>query len=817
MSERLCSVEGCNGVHEAKEFCKKHYASYKRSLQPKKPKKVKICSVEGCEDKHVGKGYCNKHYNQMYTYGRILTDEEVAELKKQKYANRKPSSRVYTDAISKEELTKLYIEDDLLDTEIAELKGVSKGTVGRLRKKYGIKTKPPKKLFTKEELVELYVNRGMTDEEIGKLKDVGYYIIGNLRKEYGIKTLNRVVPIEKRMVATREEMESLYLARKLSDAQISEMLGCSIHTVQLMRKHYGIETRQREYILTKEQLHHLYVVKGLSDAEIADQIGVVQSHVSIMRRKYGIETRGTIDAHAVPYVAKLLESKGYRVVNVRESDHASFYDLLVNDTVRVDVRATAYMQEDTLRFKFLDKDASDYTGSDTRLLVESGRTKRKLHETCDILVLVGYIENKPHCWVIPVKDLKPNLQGIGIRPYSVRSKYSIYEEAWKLIKVPKEILTKKELERLYITENLSDSRIAKRVGVSTATIGNLRRAYGIEAKRNIQEMTKEELEKLYIEDGLTDKEIAERKGTYPTKIRRLREKYGIETNSKATINKEELTRLYVEEGLSEEEIAKLKKAKVETVARLRQRYGIKARTLEDIITKEKLQHLYVEKRLPINVIADMFGVTRNTVTNIRKKYNIPENPPITILTNEELQHLYVEKGLSDGQIAKLKGIAREMVLFYRNKHGIQRRTVISDRALHDVGNYLVRLGFHVVNMREYDYQSMYDLLLQNRIRVDIKATEYMTKDGFFKFKLLDKDESNYKESDTRLRVDSGRTKRNLHDTCDYIICVGYLNGRPYTWIIPSRDLRKDLQGITVNPFAENSRYMRYAEAWHLVK
>ncbi|MGF2716785.1 hypothetical protein ACQUY5_32055, partial [Bacillus cereus] len=529
----------------------------------------------------------------MYTYGKILTDEEVEELKKLKYENRKPSSRVYTDALSEEELRKLYIEDDLLDTEIAELKGVSKGTVGRLRKKYGIKTKPPKKAFTKVELEELYINRGMTDEEIGKLRNVAYPVVSRLRKEYGIKTLNRIVPIEQRMIATQEEMEKLYLARKLSDAQISEMLGCSIHTVQLMRKHYGIETRQREYILTKEQLHHLYVVKGLSDGEIADEVDVTRSYISTLRNIYGIETRESLESHAVPYVEKVLEDKGYQVVNVREQNYKSFYDLLINDGIRIDVRATTYFKEDSLRFKFLDKDESDYSNSESRLTVDSGRTKRKLHETCDILVLVGYIENKPNCWVIPVKDLKPNLQGIGIRPYSVKSKYSIYEEAWHLIKPIKrrktrqqEAISKEELERLYVEENLSDNQIAKQIDVSAGTVGNLRRKYGIETTRDKQEMSRQELEKLYAEEGLTDKEIAELKGTYPSKIRRLREKYGIETKSKATISKEELTKLYVTNRLTDEEIAKLKNTKAGTVQALRRGYGIKTIYLADTITKE---------------------------------------------------------------------------------------------------------------------------------------------------------------------------------------------------------------------------------------
>lgn len=31
----------------------------------------KICSVEGCNDKHYAKGYCKKHYNQVRKNGRI--------------------------------------------------------------------------------------------------------------------------------------------------------------------------------------------------------------------------------------------------------------------------------------------------------------------------------------------------------------------------------------------------------------------------------------------------------------------------------------------------------------------------------------------------------------------------------------------------------------------------------------------------------------------------------------------------------------------------------------------------------------------------
>ena len=34
-------------------------------------KEIKKCKVKGCEGKHEGKGYCNRHYQQMYHHGRI--------------------------------------------------------------------------------------------------------------------------------------------------------------------------------------------------------------------------------------------------------------------------------------------------------------------------------------------------------------------------------------------------------------------------------------------------------------------------------------------------------------------------------------------------------------------------------------------------------------------------------------------------------------------------------------------------------------------------------------------------------------------------
>ena len=63
MSERLCSVEGCERKHYAKGFCRTHYARMSRGAPLDRPIQrhggpVKFCSVEGCDRGNRAKGFC---------------------------------------------------------------------------------------------------------------------------------------------------------------------------------------------------------------------------------------------------------------------------------------------------------------------------------------------------------------------------------------------------------------------------------------------------------------------------------------------------------------------------------------------------------------------------------------------------------------------------------------------------------------------------------------------------------------------------------------------------------------------------------------
>ena len=84
---RLCSVEGCENKHWAKEFCKSHYKKWRRFGDPLHVVNyvTMICSFEGCEVKHQAYGYCNMHYNKWKRFGdpKHITDPKETGKKKE--------------------------------------------------------------------------------------------------------------------------------------------------------------------------------------------------------------------------------------------------------------------------------------------------------------------------------------------------------------------------------------------------------------------------------------------------------------------------------------------------------------------------------------------------------------------------------------------------------------------------------------------------------------------------------------------------------------------------------------------------------------
>ncbi len=73
--KRRCSVGGCDGPHEGRGYCSKHYQRWKKHgdvhWSDGRQRRAPICSVEGCDGPHAAKGYCNLHYQRFRNFGDV--------------------------------------------------------------------------------------------------------------------------------------------------------------------------------------------------------------------------------------------------------------------------------------------------------------------------------------------------------------------------------------------------------------------------------------------------------------------------------------------------------------------------------------------------------------------------------------------------------------------------------------------------------------------------------------------------------------------------------------------------------------------------
>lgn len=73
MSERTCSVEGCERPAHARGWCPSHYARWRKYGDPATPlvrhPNIGTCAVGGCDEPSRKLGLCSSHYAQQYHSG----------------------------------------------------------------------------------------------------------------------------------------------------------------------------------------------------------------------------------------------------------------------------------------------------------------------------------------------------------------------------------------------------------------------------------------------------------------------------------------------------------------------------------------------------------------------------------------------------------------------------------------------------------------------------------------------------------------------------------------------------------------------------
>lgn len=184
---------------------------------------------------------------------------------------------------------------------------------------------------------------------------------------------------------------------------------------------------------------------------------------------------------------------------------------------------------------------------------------------------------------------------------------------------------------------------------------------------------------------------------------------------------------------------------------------------------------------------------------------------MTVLNRLLLEKLYVELGKTDKEIANFFEVDRTAIVHARKDYSIKTRETIGRKAELIVLEKLKTLG-HVKDMNKVDNLHGYDILFNKKIRIDVKSSnEHKNR---FAFSLSEKAANENIISETRIRLNNGRTKKLFHKTCDYLIFVGFsLSGKERIWIIPSDKIpvkrgtiyisRTDLSKDKYGPYEDN--------------
>lgn len=191
---------------------------------------------------------------------------------------------------------------------------------------------------------------------------------------------------------------------------------------------------------------------------------------------------------------------------------------------------------------------------------------------------------------------------------------------------------------------------------------------------------------------------------------------------------------------------------------------------------------------------------------------------LTGLNGVMLRRLYAEMGRTDTEIADFFGVDRTSIVHMRKRHHVTSRKTVGEIGEELVIKELLDRGYFVEDMNEVDKLHIYDLLVNKIMRIEVK-TATLGKSNRFVFSLSEKKGNDNVESDTRIRLGNGRTRKLYRKTCDLMVFVGLLNnGENYFFLVDPKSIPDSLgvMNVPANPKSKSKHKLEMGN-WGLLE
>ncbi len=225
---------------------------------------------------------------QRLYYGEKLSISEIARqmnlrsssplhrlFKEQGWEKRTPEHR--PARYSPEEVHRLYFEENLSQTEIAEYFGYkTTGPIHRLFKEHGWEIRSGRSSMTEDELKEVHQLYFEEEMSLSEIADIFECPTSKIHRIFREKGWNARDASPRKLLLDPDEVHRLYFESELSQCEIARFLKCSEGAIRRVFREQGWTARPSSTPLIDikpEEVHHMYFSKGLSMKEVAESLG----------------------------------------------------------------------------------------------------------------------------------------------------------------------------------------------------------------------------------------------------------------------------------------------------------------------------------------------------------------------------------------------------------------------------------------------------------------------------------------------------------------------------------------------------------------